>query len=308
MATKTVSNQFSIGLWKTLSTSQADYATDLPIMAFASSVIPYFALVTKDKKGDIHRILFSKHGRKDKIIDSFSGEDDCSLPQKIVGHTLPKIADGLGCPNLIDLECFFGVAMTHIFFDQMLPLFPDSPQIKKWFHDDWFGDKQESLKKDLLEEFDYQKDTLQRTGIDLMEQKGKKEQASFASSLDALRATRSYLAFRQRKKISDQELVFRDAAHLSLADSICLVDHLSQSEVQEAQIRNLKRAFNAGGTSYASMLAVSRAENKLGRSPISVQVNPHYEFNTLAFDLSKTSYNSFVAWEIRRNSNLMLLA
>ncbi|GEM_PF-1671815 len=308
MANTRTSNQFSVGLWKTLSTSQADYVTDLPILAFASSVTPYLALVVKDKSGDIHRILFSKRGKKDKIIDSFLPEENCSLPQKIVGHTLPLIAEGLGCPNLIDLEGFFGVAMTHIFFDQMLPLFEDSPQVQKWFQNDWFNGKDANNQRDLLEEFDYQKETLETVGVELVGKKGKKESSTFASSLDALRATQSYMAFRSRKAISDNQLVHRSKAHLPLKDSVLLVDHLSQSDVQEAQIRNLKRAFNAGGESYASLLAVSRSAHKIHSSPIAVNVRPHYEFNTLAFDLSKTSYNSFVAWEIRRNSNLMLLA
>ena len=64
MANTRTSNQFSVGLWKTLSTSQADYVTNLPILAFASSVTPYLALVVKDKSGDIHRILFSKRGKR----------------------------------------------------------------------------------------------------------------------------------------------------------------------------------------------------------------------------------------------------
>lgn len=83
MANTRTSNQFSVGLWKTLSTSQADYVTDLPILAFASSVTPYLALVVKDKSGDIHRILFSKRGKKDKIIDSFLPEENCSLPETL---------------------------------------------------------------------------------------------------------------------------------------------------------------------------------------------------------------------------------
>lgn len=308
MADKKFSNQFSVGLWKTLSTSHADYETTLPIMAFASSVTPYLALVTKDKKGDIHRTLFSKRGKKDTVVDTFQADEGCSLPQKLVGHTLPLIADGLSCPNLIDLEGFFGVAMTHIFFDQMLPLFADSPQINQWFENDWFTGKETDTRRDLLEEFDYQKETLETVGLELLQRKGKHNRSSFASSLDALRATQRYLAFRSRKTIADSQLVWRSASHLSLKESMLLVDHLSQSDVQEAQIRNLKRSFNAGGQSYASMLAVSRSTDRLHASPIAVRTNPHYEFNTLAFDLSKTTYSSFVAWEIKRNSNLMLLA
>ncbi len=306
MAETTISNQFPLGLWETLST-KGSRSANRPILAFASSFVPYFALVTQ-QGSMIRRTLFSKRGKKEEVIDVYDGKEKCSLPQKIVGHTLPLIAKDLSCPNLIDLEGYYGIAMTHIFFDQMLPLFPDSGRLSRWLKNDWFAKKEVKGHKELLEEFDYQKATLETLGMELLKSGKKETESSFATSYDALRATREYLAFRTEGRVCDDQLVWRSISTISLTQSIDLVDRLTQSVVQEAQIRNLKRAFNAGEKSYASMLASHIHSMVLRSSPIATSSKPRYEFNTLAFDLSKTKYDSFVSWEIKRSSSLMLLA
>lgn len=307
MARDTFANQFSLELWDLLSAGAGLWEPDRPLMAFASSVAPYFALVVKDKEA-IKRIVYRKTGIQEKVVDTYTGPDEgCTLPQKLVGHSLPLIASGLSCPNLIDLEGYYGVALTHLFFDQMLPLFSDCNEVDKWFKQDWFIGSGTNVNKDLLEEFEYQKDTLETIGVELIRHKDKKARSAFAGSLDALKATQAYLKLR-RRPTKYKHLVYRAQAHMDLAVSCALVDHLSQSDVQIAQISNLKRAFNAQSGSYASALAVTkRGSSPLQRSPVAVHVTPHFEFNTLAFALSKTAYDSFVGWEIKRSSNLMLL-